>query len=537
MARRAGGTFVLLLSAIAGAAILVAAADPPTDEDRAHGRADVAYEGQATVQGQLSGSCEGRGIDYTKNQPGNLTFYASEPTLVLRRHYSNHTRVEDYWTADDVGSDEEFFTMPSGRYEAKWPATGSATIFQHGYGDYPSPITPFNITLETSDLSTGPLASSPDGTGEVLTRMPMGILVPRTPSFPGWGRHVNLGDSFAAHGPMTLRLAHATVLTPAGEEIRLPEWKTRTQTMDFVVGEKVYVERVDAWLMSPDARIDVAAGTARPVCGPMQLQGTGSWTISEASGNAHRGAERFDFEERVVTVSGGITWSEYLAPKPGDDQGRIMQADASGDLYALTLDFDEAALAPLPPAGDALQVAGLGILMAGIVAWIATHTSTIVGAFYARFGPEKALRHPRRLHCLKFVEENPGTGLMAMSRTTGIPRNSLRHHLRVLKRIGKVRLVRENGALRAWPPAPATPAAVKGRAEEGPQPRRETKAIVLQLQRGPQRLSDLAATMAESFNVSVRTARRWIERARAEGFVGFESISGRGSPVVVTCLE
>ncbi|MCA1810545.1 MAG: helix-turn-helix domain-containing protein [Halobacteriales archaeon] len=198
---------------------------------------------------------------------------------------------------------------------------------------------------------------------------------------------------------------------PIGSQPTLGTYATtlRVSFMDVATTDGAVSGAGTAWL---------AAAGGRSV----DLNESGSIRLPLAYRNAE--CECADPGNRTLFLQGNVTLAN-LHPAGGD----YLAADVSGSLDLARL--DETLVPPaLFGASRAVVAAGASALAGAAV---------LLGWLFSRvLEPRKALRHPKRRRIYEAVQAHPGVGPKALVHLTGLPRGTIRNHLKTLERVGLV---------------------------------------------------------------------------------------------------
>lgn len=499
--------------------------------------AALAYGGQANFQGTIKGSCTAHGVEFPRYQAGSLTVTANDADLLVRTVHVNATRVDKYWVKDDIEWSQTIQPATGGQYVLSWPSQGRAAVYPIGYYDWDTRGQTFQLEFNASKLEAHGIDTDGGSPGDVWIQPLNGVVARNSGSFDGPNRHVHTSRPLHAVGDVSIHLAQGSIQLPDGNHFEYPPWKQTFQTSDFVVGEQVHNVFTDVWLDVRDARFSVEPGHGAGVCGPITAQGYGTWTVGGATGTANLGDEGLNFDDKVVAFTGHVRWEETVARDSDESAGRRMQAEASGRIQSLAVDFETLSVKAGVVDADPVRAAGLAALAAALVAWLAYEAPPrLVGFFYARFGPEKALHHPRRKRLYELVKAHPGLSVSAAARQMGVHRNTLRWHLGVLQRTRKVHTSSQGRVTRILPGPPV--AKTKRAAKQAILAEDDRVAYaVAEVRTGPLLFLDLKWRIVERFDVTDRSARRIIQRARDAGLVEFNGSNPTNREVVLRPVE
>jgi DNA-binding transcriptional ArsR family regulator len=137
-------------------------------------------------------------------------------------------------------------------------------------------------------------------------------------------------------------------------------------------------------------------------------------------------------ENQTLTAGGDITLASL--ERSGNAQ---LKANLDGSLTEARLDeraIDPATLFGAKVATGAIAAAALGFL-----------AFKLLGLLFTKWQDHDLLDHPRRRLVYQTIAEHPGTGFRELTRLTGLAIGTVRHHLDVLLRHGRI-VERQQGA-------------------------------------------------------------------------------------------
>jgi predicted transcriptional regulator len=417
-----GETFLAVVCVVSTAAVAAAS----TRAEPVSFRHDLG----AYFDGRIRAHCEQGGLVFDGPPPA-LAFEGARGSLRLVE-----VRVRELWGAPVTGT-PILLDRDVERNETRAVlAPGTVTVTpgraaQVGLVGGPS----FAAELAATSLRTEPvLRTQPAGRWWNLTAAGWAE-APFT--VHGWTQRIALsGGDVRSSGPMTVYVTGASVSDGRGT-VDVPAYEEKTVEDHQAAARTNYVFRY-AFLDFSDARLHVQADTIRPVCGRLDLDLMGNATFHRATGT---GPGLGAFNGRELDLAGELRMEEDA---DGQEDGSA-RTTVTGNVLAAGLDH---VAVPVRPPGAAfpaplIAVAGLGLLA---VIWKAA------AALFTRLVPDRLLAVDARRRIEEAILARPGASRPELVRVSDENLSTVRYHLRVLQRHGRVRAFMLRGR---WRYAPA----------------------------------------------------------------------------------
>ncbi len=492
-------------------------------------RAIVSYGLGSSLEGSSGASCNSPAVFLDQFAQPELRFETGGGEWSAHVVDYNITRVGqdtpiDQPVTSDIRTSNE--QVPAGNLSVRVGANGTARILAP-----PAPFllddTTFTVDITSPQLGTGPLVTQ-SSTVMFYTKLETSIV-------PTFGRLVHphrfveasTGD-LGIRGDLVVYLENADVRLPDGRLLATPD-RVQVMARSGAPGAASvdWVREQYVFLTLHDATATLAAAGARLACEDLAAHVVGTVHAYQAQGFVERGAERIDFENRELSLTGDFSWDE----RRGD--GGQVAASAVGHFDAAGLDF-----APALDAPDALpaiiKVGFWAAVLAGLLAALYYLTKVFLG-FFTRLSSDDVAGHASRRLILDAVRANPNLTLAALVAATALPASMVRYHARILEsrgllrshRVGRNRCFVASGALRGegrklmdvGVPLVARHDPVVG-------------AVAAHLTPGWTRLNPFLHVLAKDMSVSRVGAWKAVRRAEKYGLV---EISRQGREVWVRC--
>jgi predicted transcriptional regulator len=344
--------------------------------------------------------------------------------------------------------------------------------------------------------------------------------------FNGWTRRAAFDGDATARGDLGLYLRGAQI-EAMGLSVGLGPWTTTEFSMKTAALERRQVLFEDAFLDLHEVTWHLPRHVEL-VCGRIEGDVQGAYVADQASGNATGASKRVEFDNRVVSLEG--TFHVDDAPsvyEPG--QPPMAHAAAEGDIRVIGIDFDEATRAA--PSWATPQALGLWAIFVAIVVIGVKSAGSVVGAFYSRFGRDRALENPNRDTVYQAILQNPGVDLSGLRGLTPFHLTTVAYHVQVLRRVGLVSTLKHGHSVRVVPRE-------RMNARDLPSILASHDArlafVRAQTQEGPLPLRDLAARLMKEFSLARRAAYELVDRAAATQLV---KKTCHGREVSVECVS
>lgn len=496
-------------------------------------RADFQYDGELHLEGDIDAHCRAWGARIGSWPADGLVFAAGNARLVIRRTYSNVTFAggQDVQAATEL--QQSTVDLPPGTFRLVPNEDAGAALYPEGTSSAASGHEPsFDVHTRATSVALAPLQSRPPLGFDHWT--PRGSLPPTMDGarFLG-GRPLQQEGPAFVHGNASIYLRGVALHAPDGFTTDLGRYRV-AETLEAMPGSGVRRERfLDAFLDVQNARMDLPPGS-RSVCEGFEARVAGGLSAANVHGWARRGPDIHDLDGRVLSATGQFDLREQSrldGPEGRESFG--IHSVADGHAAAWGIDY----VAVPSPSALPLLPAGLGLAAAVLASALAAkHAGTLVGLLYARLGPDRVLDHPRRSQIFAQIQERPGLDLSQLAHELGCPLNSLIYHVRVLKRTGKVGIVRQGKSLRVLvrEAMPVRPTLLPNALLAWDEPLRATTEL---LAAGPQPLSDVTAALSVRLGLSRRGALHAIDRGVRRGVLVKEASprGTRGRGTIVRC--
>jgi len=130
-----------------------------------------------------------------------------------------------------------------------------------------------------------------------------------------------------------------------------------------------------------------------------------------------------------------------ILPVSGELEGYIVEPATPDMIPGPSQDLDRVQLWELPPRVLAIYAALLifPLLVFPIELFFTLKVYVYLG--YRKIAKKNVLDNPSRNAIFSFIRETPGTDFSEISRETGVPQNSLRYHIAILKLTNKVTML------------------------------------------------------------------------------------------------
>lgn len=412
---------------------LVAANPGLTKEDHYAFR----YAGQAIFGGQVDGRCESGGILFPRWEPGGFTF--SSLGGVIENY------VVDWWGSRVQLDENPMHTrlyasqnrtadlLPAGAGTVAWGTEGRVRVFGDHWLD-PSYTEPdlFWASVSWTNATLSAVSASVANGREKFYVERGGTVSILHGGVWGWQRWVEAeAGAVSADGDVTIYLQDARLQVEDRFEYQTPSYQ-ENDTYAGPDAAAVYHYRFHYSIVRlRDAHVVVD----RPVpmaCGSFQGLVNGTLIVYGASGTANVGNETVDFQGRELSLAGLLRLDET----PGDAERRLgavgwMESSGNGELDAIGVDFHPAAVAPLSPDGPHVP---LEVFWAAAILGSVAAAYKLFGGFFSRLQKPDLLHNHRRSEVVEALRASGPMTQARLAATTGINRETLRHHLRILTR-------------------------------------------------------------------------------------------------------
>lgn len=140
----------------------------------------------------------------------------------------------------------------------------------------------------------------------------------------------------------------------------------------------------------------------------------------------------------------------------------------------------------------------------------------VLGLFYSRLTPERLLAHPVRSVIVQVVDEQPGVILRDLVAVTGRSYGVVRHHARVLRSAGRVKILARGKAVHLYPPHHSLPLARRLLLLEVDA---HVRFLVERVRGGPQPQARLVQELQRALGIHRTNAWRAVRRALEAGLL------------------
>lgn len=503
-----GAGFFLLLLLGAASPTVATSESPPS----ALGTAEYHYAGPLEVTGRTQGECAGWGLEPTPSQPGQLEIRTRGGQLTVRTTWVNQSLVDADPATRYAEQSQHRVRVDPGFLHVAWDASGRARVYPFEAHRPSQSRQNFTVAFESQELRAGSLQLGQGPELPYYATAPGALARLEKGDFPSWSRRVHVDGDLVAQGQFSVYLREAELVLPDGRLERLGPWREEASPLALAPHAGKSIRYTDAFLDVRGGRLALSGDAGEALCGSeLAAHVRGHLTAHRASGHAQLRETRVQFTDDLLSLEGEFDVVERgdTRPRSGNAETSV-GAQASGDIRAVTADLQPLLAAPLPR----MPSATLGWL--GLITLVAVLAATpwghFVGLFYARFGPERVLHHPRRQRVYEAVLSQPGVPVSRLALLLGLPLNSLTYHLRVLRRAGKVGTLRHGRTVRVLPQETMPP-----RPEEPP------AALVLEdarmrflaerVRQGPLLLTEVVRRVRDTFGLSQRGALHVVDRA------------------------
>jgi DNA-binding transcriptional ArsR family regulator len=494
-----GSAFLLVLLAPLGAA-------------QAPDRVQVVHELGLAASGRIEGTCDTTHLRLAAPAGTRLTLHSTGGAWTHTRMDANRT------TFAAPGQPVASVTHGQALRQTRAAVPEGDLLIELGtrarIEAYPSADT-FTSTLVTDRLHVGPVV----GPVRTLT------LFESTPWPPPWdvapahrgahgpNRAIEAGSGTARiRGDLTIYLEDAAVTLPNGSRLHVGPRYAANHTLATPAGaDSTHAIQTWALLRLTAATFETGASQARLLCHGLAARLDGSVHAYGARGRVEVHGRAVDFERRVLTLVGNLTWTETPTP-----QG--VEAHASGTIRSANLDFGTSLHHDRTP--DLARV-GLWTAAAAVLGAAAWCLKALLAGF-TRLDEHAVLGLPSRRQVLDAVRARPNVRLGELSRLTGLGRSEVLYHARILERQGLLRshkvrarrcfVARETVAIHgAASTTPTTDVVARVDPIVGEVVRRVPESGI--------RLSVLLRAVADASGISRVGAWKAVARAEAFGFV------------------
>jgi hypothetical protein len=485
--------------------------------------AQFSYNGPSAVAGAFDGSCEALGAILP---PGEAALTTDGGTLDIRRTRVNYTLVSPGSNPvplrDPDRQWEERIEFPAGSIQLAKGDGGVLTLqpyaTQSGHG---SPPPEAKVRFVNANFASVRFAVPSPAEFFWVSESGEKPHI-RFASFDGWGRAVDFDGDAIIKSNLSFYLRESAVQWPVGK-IQLGPWEAEESNVSSPIVAHRTVVFTDAFLNLRGAAVRLPPST-QLICGELQGNVRGSFVADRATGSVETESGRVDFADKVVSLEGSFDLRE--SPERLGGQEGAMNVRGEGQIRVVGVDFAAVAPTTIP---NSAKLVGLGVVLLA-AAYAAYKTlGTFVGAFYSRFGRDRALDNGNRDTIYQAIVQNPGVDLLRLRDLTTFHFSTVAYHVRVLGRVGLIDRLRHGHSMRLLPKEGGV-----NRVQVLAEKDRRFGFLVEYLSRGPQPLKEVVKSLAAGFGVSRQAAHLIVNRAVKRNIV---TRTGKGRNVVIQCAS
>lgn len=400
-------------------------------------RLEWAYEGAATAQGTLYGTCDAFALPLAFVEPPAVQYGDHALQLDVVDTWINRTTILDALgtpVSHEINVDTQRSTreLDPNTTQLVWTDTAGPTMYPaNAFETSPEP---FVLEFSAAQLWSESVRNDQElGHGAAPNHHANKPLV--APTLHTWNRRVDLAQGQVHYnGPATLYLHGTQLLTDQDQEAF-----SATATSDDWTAPGLHIQRLhfhEAVLYAPTLEFDADFTNAQAYCGAARIQIDGAWSshrsVADIAGNLGT-----DQASRTLSVGGSFVLTENLSGPSPDGQGPAVQAVAQGRFDALTVDHS-------PGSGWLTQWDDAA--RAGAVAASAGLLLPLVMSLYTRMRRAQLLRHPERRRVYDLIEQGTGITFQDIADTLNDSApGTIRYHLSALIKRGYVRVVNVGG--------------------------------------------------------------------------------------------